>query len=104
MAAESKIVRAIRDRLAFERDLVLWRNNTGVRGGVRFGLCPGSADLVGVLAPTGRFFALEVKDPGGKVSEEQSKWMRDVNELGGYADVVRSVDDAVEALKEARRR
>lgn len=101
-------------RLALGRDptLVLWRNSTGTAAHlnprtnrtttVRYGLAVGSADLVGILAPAGRFVALEVKTANGRVSPEQTTWLALVRSRGGFAAVVRSVDDAIAAIERAR--
>jgi hypothetical protein len=85
--------------------VVLWRNNVGeathVSSGrisvVRYGLAPGSADLVGLRAD-GRFVALELKAPGGRVRPEQAAWLELVRRMGGVGAVVRSVDEAWEAI------
>lgn len=108
---ESKIQDDIRVALGSAIDLVLWRNNVGnaehwngveaVR--VRYGLAPGSADLVGILSPHGRWFALELKTDVGRVSPDQEKWLSLVRAMGGFACVVRSVDEAKAALVRARR-
>jgi hypothetical protein len=83
---------------------VLWRNNTGVaehRGArVRYGLAVGSADLIGCL--DGRFVALEVKAATGRASPEQRQWLDLVRRNGGFACVVRSVDEARAAIARAR--
>lgn len=101
----------IRLALGRERDLVLWRNavgqaeHTGGDGRTfhqAFGLSKGSADLVGILAPAGRFVALEVKTATGRVRPEQVVWLALVRSRGGFAAVVRSVDDARSALERAR--
>ena len=91
----------------------LWRNNVGAlrdqRGRlVTYGLCKGSSDLIGLrqllITPqhVGRcvavFTAIEVKTPAGRVSEEQQKFLRLVQQLGGLAGVVRSVTDAERLL------
>ena len=100
-------------RLALGRDpsLVLWRNAVGqaehVAGNGRtfrqaFGLAKGSADLVGILAPAGRFVALEIKTPAGRVSPEQTTWLALVRSRGGFSAVVRSVDEAIAAIERAR--
>ena len=74
----------------------------GNRGVVhtRYGLAPGSADLVGLL--NGRFFALEVKTPTGRLRPEQKLWMELVRRAGGFAAVARSVDEARSAVAAAR--
>jgi hypothetical protein len=95
-------------RLALGRypDLTLWRNSTGVatvRGStVRFGLCVGSADLIGILAPHGRLVALEVKTATGRASDEQRMFLALVRSRGGFAALVRSVPEAIEAINRAR--
>jgi hypothetical protein len=68
---EQDISNAIKHAVGSLPYVRLWRNNTGVlrddRGiPVVFGLMPGSADLVGVVQPYGRFLSLEVKRPGFK--------------------------------------
>lgn len=106
--SEGAIQDAIRLALSDEPGLVLWRNNVGVaehygKRGVtftRYGLAPGSADLVGVL--NGRFFALEVKTATGRVGAEQRLWMNLVRSVGGFAAVARSVEDARAAVVAAR--
>jgi len=103
---EATIQTAIRLALGREPDLALWRNETGVavHNGrrVRYGLCVGSADIIGILAPAGRFVALEVKTATGRVSPDQVRFLQLVRNRGGFAAVVRSVDDARAALERAR--
>jgi len=99
-----------RIRLACGRGAVrLWRNNTGAlvdqqRRFVRFGLCKGSSDLIGLrsleITPElvgqrlAQFVALEVKAAQGVVSPEQRAFLRLVEELGGVAGVCRSIEQA----------
>lgn len=103
-----------RIRLACGRGPVrLWRNNTGAlvdqQGRfVRFGLCKGSSDLIGLrsleITPemvgqrVAQFVALEVKTASGVVSPEQRAFLRFVQELGGVAAVCRSVEEAEQLL------
>ena len=103
-----------RIRLACGRGAVrLWRNNTGAlvdqQGRfVRFGLCKGSSDLIGlrsvVVTPEmvgqriAQFVALEVKTAQGVVSPEQQAFLRLVQELGGVASVCRSIEQAQAVL------
>lgn len=72
--------------------LRVWRNHTGgitdANGAFhRFGLCPGSSDLIGI-APGGRFVAIEVKRPGGKISEKQENFIDFVNKMGGFGIII----------------
>lgn len=103
--SEADIQDAIR-LAAGDLGLVLWRNNTGLaRNGlrsIRYGLAQGSSDLIGMLVPEGRFCALEVKAPAGRLTGEQRLFLDLVRRSGGFAAVVRSVDDAREAVARAR--
>lgn len=69
---ESATLAAVMAELGCEPDLKLFRNNCGVAeygsAKVRYGLLPGSADLIGVLAPRGRLISLEVKAPAGTLT------------------------------------
>lgn len=87
--------------------VLLFRNNVGLASykgqKVRYGLGKGSADLVGVAGPHGRFIALEIKRAkGGKVSRDQERWLKWVRLYGGVSGVVRSVDEALKLVEEAR--
>jgi len=107
-----------RIRLACGRGPVrLWRNNTGAlvdqQGRfVRFGLCKGSSDLIGLrsleITPElvgqriAQFVALEIKTGSGTVSPEQRAFLRLVQGLGGVAAVCRSVEEAEQLLGRPR--
>jgi hypothetical protein len=88
----------------------LWRNNTGTLRDqhgrpVQFGLCKGSADLIGYRSITitpemvgqqvAVFASIEVKTPTGRIRPEQRAWMETVQAAGGIAGVARSVEDAL---------
>jgi hypothetical protein len=65
------------------------------RGGyTRAGLGTGTADLIGYVLGSGRFFAIEVKTSTGKVSDEQREWLAQTNREGGYAAVARTPEEA----------
>ena len=49
---------------------------------------PGTADIVGMIAPSGRFLAIEVKRPGDVLSDAQFSFLRAVQCGGGIALVV----------------
>ena len=108
---ESELQDLIRLALGRRTDVVMWRNNVGVLETdsghhVRYGLAKGSADLVGIVRMdngVGRFFALEVKTPTGRVHDDQERWLQLVRSRGGYGAVVRSVDDAMAAVEAAKR-
>ena len=88
----------------------LWRNNTGTLRDqhgrpVQFGLCKGSADLIGYQSITitpdmvgqqvAVFASIEVKTPTGRIRPEQQQWLDTVQAAGGIAGVARSVEDAL---------
>ena len=80
----------------------VWRNTQGYdrRTKTVYGLAVGSADLVGLV--DSRFVALEVKWPDEKPDEDQVAWLATVRELGGFACVVHSVDEALAAVARCR--
>ena len=105
--SETELVTSVLSALALEPGVVAWRNNTGmarVHGShVRFGLGSGSADIIGILRPGGRFVALECKTEKGKASLEQHAWRTRVEEHGGVYGLVRSVQEARDVIAQARR-
>ena len=56
----------------------------------------GIADIIGVYH--GRFLAIEVKKPGGRVSPDQKKFIDTINAEGGIAFVAYSVEEVIEKL------
>lgn len=90
----------------YPRELVLWRNSVAVaevRGHKqRFGLCVGSADLIGMFRE--RFVAIEIKTPIGRLSPDQKRFRDLVLGLGGEYVVLRSVEEAQQWLVDMRRR
>ena len=91
----------------------LFRNNTGtlrdINGRpVSFGLCKGSADLIGWRSVTitpemvgqqiAVFTSIEVKSSSGRVKPEQQQWLNTVQAAGGIAGVARSVGEAMDLL------
>jgi hypothetical protein len=107
---ESDILRRIREEFGKLPYVTMWRNNTGMledRNGtkVRFGLCEGSADLVGIVtmpSGVGRFFALEVKQPGKVPTAKQFAFLAHVNKMGGYGCWADAVEVAVDHVEDAR--
>lgn len=79
---------------------LVWRQDTGAykdpKSGrlVRYGLCKGSSDVIG-LCPDGVFLAVEVKTATGRVRPEQETFIAAVRRAGGRAGVARSVEDAL---------
>ena len=94
-------------------DTRLFRNNTGTLRdangrAVQFGLCKGSADLIGwkrvtitpdmVGSTVAVFASIEVKTATGRLRPEQQQWLDAVQAAGGIAGVARSVEDALRIM------
>ena len=118
---ERDVQRAIRVALG-GRDVVLWRNETGAtvpvrlselqacrrdpellekliaRGVLRYGLCEGSSDLIGMRRSDGKFVAIEVKAPTGRRRPEQKLFVELVQSFGGLAGFASSVEEAREII------
>jgi VRR-NUC domain len=78
---------------------IVWRNNVGFTkfpdgSAVKYGLCNGSSDLIGITSD-GKFLAIEVKKPGGKPSKEQKNFIEVVRSKGGIAGVAHNVEEAI---------
>jgi len=67
----------------------------------------GMSDIVGVVpvyphaqkvGAIGRFLAIEVKTPTGKIRPEQTAFLQTVTRAGGIGFVARSVDDVIDKL------
>ena len=74
-----------------------WQNNTGALFTapgrmLSFGL-KGSSDIIAVLAPAGRFAAIECKTGGAKLSDQQERFKLAVLRAGGLHILARSTRD-----------
>lgn len=110
--AENAIQKAVMLSLGSDPSIRVFRNNVGVGSvgnpptKIRFGLFPGSGDLIGwrsylidkedVGKTIAVFSSVEVKDENGTVAQNQKHWANVVNESGGIAIIAR---DAVEAKR-----
>ena len=120
--SETQITLAIMELLAMHK-VFAWRANTGGaaypdgKGGfyhVKFGF-KGVSDIIGLVPgrairevskgvfechphPYGRFFAIEVKRPGGRLTANQAAFLAAVRAHGGIAFVAESVEDVRKEL------
>lgn len=82
-------------------DIFAWRQNTGAfradKRFIRMGF-PGISDIIGIL-PDGRFLAIEVKSPKGKLTEYQKVFLSEIKANGGVAIIARSLHDVISTLK-----
>jgi hypothetical protein len=81
------------------KHIFCWKNNTAgiyvkARNTYIPSHAPGVSDILGVLSG-GRFLAVEVKAPKGKVSPHQQQFIDAVNKAGGLAFVARSVEEVI---------
>lgn len=114
LVAEKKIQNSIMLTLGSKPWCRIFRNNVGTAttstgSFIRFGLAPGSSDLIGItkvkITPdmvgkeVGIFTAIEVKDTRGKVSDKQKKFIDTIKKMGGIAFVARSAKEALDLVK-----
>ena len=101
MTPEGRIKAAVL-RYLERRGFFAWNNPSGAvrvapERWLHFGK-KGSADILGCL-PGGRFLAVEVKAPDGRLTPEQSGFLETIRGLGGVAVVVKSRRELDEALR-----
>jgi len=103
---EQQIQRALCDHLRLRAKRgVLWLHpaNGGLRNPreaarfKRIGVLPGASDLL--LWHEGNAFALELKAPGGRLSDAQKQFLAAFNEAGGHSACAEGIDDAIAALE-----
>jgi hypothetical protein len=75
------------------------RKGINIQGSILKGLGvrAGVSDIL--VLHDGRFFALELKAPGGSATEEQLEFLSDVAKAGGFTGVAEGVDEALRALE-----
>ncbi len=76
---------------------MVWKNPVGlgktIRGDmVKFGV-KGSADILGVVGPYGKFIALEIKTGRAVQNREQVNYERVMTDIGALYFVVRNEED-----------
>lgn len=111
---EQQIHRAVADHLrARAVPRLLWwhtangmfaggkRNRKGIaiQGAIMkgLGMRAGVSDFI--LVHDGRMFALELKAPGGRASEQQMQFVSDFNAAGGFGCIVEGLDRALRTLE-----
>lgn len=101
-ALQIKIHRVVGGR----NNIRLFRNTCGFDEArkIRYGLTPGSSDLIGwvskIITPemvgqkVAVFVAVEIKTDTGRATQQQTNFIEQVNAHGGIAGVARSVEEA----------
>lgn len=87
---EKDIVAAILRHLKHRPRCFCWKTHGGMYG------TAGIPDIIACV--DGRFVGLEVKQPGGKLSQLQETTIEKIRTAGGVAAMVTSVDEAKRAL------
>lgn len=90
---EKDIVNAIMRYLRSVDRCFCWKEHGGMYG------TAGIPDIIACV--DGRFYGFEVKTETGKLTKLQEATIRKINEAGGSAAVVRSVDDVRRILSNA---
>ncbi len=104
---ESPVVKAVLVYLYHRPDVIAWRNNTGAYKTeegqyIRYGY-KGSADILGVIAPHGRFLAVECKgvDEKGRLqkqTDDQKHFQQEVEAKGGLYILAGCIEDVEDML------
>lgn len=101
MSSEAQIQHEILAAWGAHPRVRIARVNTGaatIRGRlVRFGV-PGTGDICGLIAPTGRLVMIEVKTATGRLRQAQEVMRRVIEAFGGLYVVARSVEDVDRAF------
>lgn len=109
--AETFLQNAALAALGCEPGVVLFRNTvgrlryydekTGEERHLTYGLCPGSADVIGIV--DGRFAGFEMKLPGETMTPQQETWAAMVRAAGAFCVEVHSVDEMRAAVARCRK-
>ena len=102
----TKLVNDVMVALGNEPDLAVWKFRPGGElnmAGIPVFCAPkGIADICGILAPFGTWIALECKTGDAQLNQWQREWAPLMVSFGGYFGIVRSVDDALQHVANAR--
>lgn len=89
---ESAVYKSVRKKLKKEFGKELWFFKThGGADQIR-----GLPDLIGCYR--GRFFAIELKKPGGHATDLQAFTLQQITDAGGFASVAHSVKEVLDFL------
>lgn len=108
MKLESEIQKEILHWLNSQRDIFAWKNSsTGIFSQGRWRKkqgfdIVGTSDILGILSPNGFLIAIEVKTEKGKLTIEQSAFLKKIEKMGGFSTCARSLTDVIEFIKTAR--
>ncbi len=97
---ESSIKARIRAAL-IEAGCLCWVHNVDNRN-LHTGLGIGTADIICVVPPHGRFLGIETKRPNRKATEDQLRWLAVVRQFGGVTGIATNVDEALALVQQAR--
>lgn len=64
------------------------------------GVPPGFSDLFGVRRKDGRAIFIEVKKPGGKVTDRQKNFLERMKKIGAVTGIAHSTEEAIRLITE----
>ena len=88
-AIEAMLTKSVRQLLS-AAGIFHWKNFGGPMGQ------PGVPDIL--ACHKGRFIGIELKAPNGKVSDQQTEFLKRINDAGGIGFVARTLDDVIDGL------
>lgn len=100
MTPEGAIKKQICDWLSWQKDCFFWIQQAGkIPGRINRSkyLHNGISDILGIWKT--KMLCIEVKAPGGKLSDQQKVFLERMASLGAIAFVAYSLDDVVRTLK-----
>ncbi len=105
MKAEKEAPIKARIRAALvDAGCIVWVHDADYRLG-KTGLGKGTADLICIVPPSGRFLGVEIKRPGyspSDVRHDQISWLAAVRKFGGVSGIATSEEEALALLEEAK--
>jgi len=87
---EADITKQVRDYLHYKK-VFHWKQWQGPMSQPR-----GVSDIIGCI--NGKFFAIEIKIPGGKLTDNQTKFLEEVRSAGGIAFMADCLEDVRKEL------
>lgn len=97
--AESQIQKIVFDHLRVRAmpGAVYWHTPNDKSSRTKSGYRAGVSDVSVVYR--GTYYAMELKKDGGRATEEQLKFVSEINNTGGYAVVAEGLDEAISILE-----
>lgn len=99
----TELVRSALEYLSKQPDFIGWKVQPYIDGMPGRAAPNGIPDIVGILAPRGRWLCFEAKTGAGKLRKSQQAWIAEARRHGAIVYEFRSVEELAGQLGEARR-